>query len=137
MTGQTAPQPFVFELNRLIEYTDAAILDELRRVAVIVPGGPLLATTFQRHSRVSRDTVSKRFGSWSKALDAAGLSYRWGGRTSVRGGKARVIYEMTNEEMLASITELAHKLGKDEISVLEVEAPLPFGRHSLLKRWAL
>ena len=55
MTDQPIPQPFVFELNRLTEYTDAAILDELRRVAAIVPDGPLLATLFQRHSRVSRE----------------------------------------------------------------------------------
>ncbi len=135
MTEQSTPQPFVFELNRLTEYTDAAILDELRRVAAIVPDGPLLAMLFQRHSRVSRDTVTKRFGSWSKALEAAGLSDRCGEKLRVPGAKGRVSYRMTNEEILAALVNLAHTLGKIELSVHDVDAHLPFGSHMLRKRW--
>ncbi len=135
MTSQSTPQPFVFELNRLTEYTDAAILDELRRVAAIVPDGPLLATLFQQHSRVSRDTVAKRFGTWSKALAAAGLSDRWGGKLRVPGCRPHAIHQMTNGEILAALIDLARKLGKTGLSVSDVEAHLPFGSNTLRKRW--
>ncbi len=135
MTDQSTPQPFVFELNRLTEYTDAAILDELRRVAAVVPDGPLLVTLFQRHSRVSGDTVAKRFGSWSKALAAAGLSDRCAESLREPGAKSRVSHRMTNEEILAALVNLAHTLGKTELSVTDVEAHLPFGRRTLKKRW--
>ncbi len=135
MTDQSTPQPFVFKLNRLTEYTNSAILDELRRVAAIVPDGPLLGTRFQRHSRVSRDTVTKRFGSWSKALAAAGLSDRCGERLRVPGVKSRVIHRMTNEEILEALSSLARMLGKTEVSVSDVETHLPFGPDTLRKRW--
>lgn len=135
MTDQSIPKRFVFELKRLTEYTDAAILDELRRVAAIVPDGPLLTALFERHSRVSKDTVSRRFGSFSKALEAAGLSDRCAARMGVRGATSRLIHQMTNEEILAALANLAQSLGKAELSVIDVEAHLPFSRHILRKRW--
>ena len=135
MTDQSASEPFVFELKRLTEYTDGAILDELRRVAAIVPDGPLLATLCQRHSRVSRNSVAKRFGSWSKALEAAGLSGRCAEKMGVRGATSRLIHKMTNEEILAALANLAHSLEKAELSVTDVEAHLPFSPHILRKRW--
>jgi hypothetical protein len=66
-----------FELDRLAEYTDVAILDELRRVAALVPNVPLTVKLFNQHSRVSNSTVYSRFGSWGKALAAAGLNDRF------------------------------------------------------------
>ena len=131
MINQSTPKPFVFELKRLTEYTDAAILDELRRVAGLLPEGPLLATLFERHSRVSRNVVARRFGSWSNALEAAGLSDRCAASMGMRGATSRLINQMTNEEILAALANLARTLGKDELSVTDVESHLPFGRGTL------
>ena len=92
-----------------------------------------MATLFHRHSRVSRDTVAKRFGSWNNALEAAGLSDRCAERLGVRWRPP--IHRMTNEEILAALADLARSLGKAELSVTDVEAHLPFSPHIFRKRW--
>ncbi len=131
MTGQTASQPFVFELNRLTEYTDAAILDELRRVAAIAPDGPMLVRVFLQHSHVSQKPVLRRFGRWSNALAAAGLSDRCAEVLHVPGAPER----MTNDQILAALADLACKLGKAELTVSDVKVHLPFSCDTLRRRW--
>jgi len=65
-----------FELNSLAEYTDEAILQEMRRVASLHGGGPLTTSVFAKLStKVSWSTIQKRFGGWRKALEAAGLAH--------------------------------------------------------------
>ncbi|HWZ48783.1 MAG TPA: HNH endonuclease [Herbaspirillum sp.] len=125
-------QAVVFELDRLAEYSDDAILDELRRVADIAPNGPLTTRLFQRHSRVSFGTVTRRFGSWDKALMAAGLSERWLGS---RAAKLATTKSITDEVILEALADLALRLGKTELTWRDVTAHLPFNGNILKKRW--
>ena len=64
-----------FALNFLPEYSDTAILDELRRVAAAVGGNTLILSEFSKHSKVGVTTVRRRFGSWPAALEAAGIAH--------------------------------------------------------------
>jgi hypothetical protein len=64
-----------FELQTLTDYSDEAILEELRRVATLHADGPLTLEVYRKLSpKVSSNTILRRFGSWRKALEAAGLT---------------------------------------------------------------
>src|ERR1019366_7217541 len=71
-----------FEIDFLSEYTDEALLGEIRRVAALLPvGEPLTTTAYERHSpKVSHSTIHKRFGGWKEALERAGLGHLYHGQ---------------------------------------------------------
>jgi 5-methylcytosine-specific restriction endonuclease McrA len=62
-----------FDLQTLTEYSDDAILAELRRVADALDGARLTQARFNSQGRVHSDTVRNHFGSWPAALDRAGI----------------------------------------------------------------
>ena len=63
--------PYV--LQTLTEYSDDAIVAELRRVASELGGRRLTMSAFNSRARVHSSTVHARFGSWRLALDRAGI----------------------------------------------------------------
>lgn len=65
-----------FEIEHLESYDDAALLDELRRVAGLVRTDKLTREQFNAHSNVHESTLRKRFGGWRAALKAASLAER-------------------------------------------------------------
>ena len=62
-----------FELKTLTDYSDEAILAELRRVAAVLGDKPVTVERFKEVGRVGVTTVRRRFGSWDNALTRAGL----------------------------------------------------------------
>jgi len=66
-----------FGLRRLADYSDEAILNEIRRVAEVIQHATVSRSEFRKHSRVSLSTVSRHFGCWEKAVAAAGLVGRF------------------------------------------------------------
>lgn len=63
-----------YELNTLEEYSDEALLSELRRVAAEVRGLRLTRALFNTMAKVHSSTLENRFGSWIGALDKAEIS---------------------------------------------------------------
>jgi len=57
----------IFELRRLTDYSDDAILSELRRVAEAFPDGAVTRTVMEMYDRVSMKKISQRFGSLREA----------------------------------------------------------------------
>jgi AraC-like DNA-binding protein len=62
-----------FELKTLVNYSDDALLDEIRRVSTALNGERLTQEKFLTLSRVHVSTIRNRFGSWKEALDRAGI----------------------------------------------------------------
>jgi hypothetical protein len=53
--------------------SDDDLLAELRRVAALLSPASATIDRFNEHAKFHSSTLSRRFGSWFKALDAAGL----------------------------------------------------------------
>jgi hypothetical protein len=65
-----------FEIDFLPEYSNDAMLEELRRVAARFTGDNLTQPAFLKLTpKVSPQTLQRRFGTWGKALEKAGLSH--------------------------------------------------------------
>jgi hypothetical protein len=104
-----------FELARLTDYGDAAILAELRRVAALVDRPALTEKAFAARARVSYATVRGRFGTWYEALKRAGLARRYYGPVSFGRPRAAVTRAMADEDLLDVLRRMARESGGDTL----------------------
>lgn len=133
-----------FELQTLEEYSDDALLAELRRVAEATNGQRLTIERFNSLARVHSTTLRYRFGSWQAALDKAGISEEIAPRFRVlsRDQVIQALRDFAAENPGASVTRdciaerlgvdannLTRRFGKWENILSEVGiAPVPLGR---------
>jgi 5-methylcytosine-specific restriction endonuclease McrA len=86
------------ESNRGI--TDEELLDDMRRCAQAIGRDTVTIAEYERVGKASPSTVKKRFGSWPKALEQAGLQ------------PSRSKIGITNEELFENIKSLWISLGR-------------------------
>lgn len=90
-----------FEIDFLAEYTDEALLSELRRVSVVLGGRALTQAAFKKTSgKVHPYTLIRRFGRWKEALAKAGLEHRFLARN------------YTDQECLENLASVWTQLGR-------------------------
>jgi len=102
-----------FHLNTLTDYSEPSLINELIRVSKLVEG-KLSKTKFVKYSKVHSSTIEKRFGTWGKALEKAGLSEYF-------DDSNKKIYK---EEIIREIERVASKLKTNKLTVKD------FNKHS-------
>ena len=63
-----------FEITWLEDTSDEGLLNEIRRVAALMPDHCLTVDVFNSQSRISASALIRRFGSWSEAKRKASLT---------------------------------------------------------------
>src|ERR1035441_735869 len=103
-----------FEIDFLTEYSDEALLGELRRIAALLPEGePLTKTAFERLSpRVAARTIQRRFRGWQIALDQAGLGRLYGGQLVSHKMKEQPFKRLSNDDLIAELRRVHTLVGK-------------------------
>jgi hypothetical protein len=96
-----------YEIDFLVEYTDEALLAELRRIAALVPSGKRLtqATYEELSGRASRVTFLRRFGGWKQVLEKAGASHP-------RGGYPQLTASLTDSECFENLASVWTHYGR-------------------------
>ncbi len=110
-----------YELDKLLNYDDVAVLAEVRRVVTLLPPGPVTVLEFDRFSKVHSSTLRRRFGGWKAVLVAAGVGDRFDDSNTKR----------TREEVVQELKRVAALLGRTAIGRREFE------QHSLFKSGAV
>ena len=133
-----------FELTTLEEYSDEALITEIRRVADSLQGQRLTRERFDSLARVHSSTLHRRFGSWAAALDKAGISEAIAPRFRIlnRDTVLQELRAFAAENPGQSVTEqtiaerlglgrgaIVRRFGKWEVMLAEVGLdPVPMGR---------
>lgn len=125
-----------FKLDGLAEYTDAAIIAEIKRVAGLVARTPLTVSMFERHANVGMSTVRRHFQTWRSALSSAGLGHLMNDAKTVtdkmivQRGKG-----MSDAALLALLRNAAQTLRKESVTVEEFNQHAPINAATLSRRF--
>lgn len=104
-----------FELRRLARNCSSEeIISEVKRVGSLIKTDVMIQDDFNKYAKVSSSTVRKRFGSWKKALIAAGLEHRCADRPEFKKAKNR---KLTDKEIITELQRIAKLIGKESITM--------------------
>jgi len=106
-----------------------AIITELQRVTEKLQTSQLSKRQFNQHSKISVSTIKNAFGTWNRALEAAGIQTASPGPTS-----ALKQPKITEDELLQEIIRLTRELGKKPSSS-EMNAVGHYSDATYRRRW--
>ncbi len=129
-------KPTRFCLNGLPEYTDEAILNEIRRVAALVDPEALTETRFKTFSRVGVSTVRRHFGTWREALRVAGLEHMYSSaRATTQKMKVQFGKGMSDEQLTEMVREVARQLSVDTLTIEDFNQHAPINAATVRRRF--
>lgn len=104
-----------YEIDFLTEYTDDALLSELRRVAGLLSDGePLTKTAYDRFNpKVAHTTIRRRFGGWKEALEKAGLEQLYVGQPVSAKMRNQPARELSDDDLITELKRVYALVGKE------------------------
>ena len=106
-----------YELDRLAEYSDAALLAEIRRVAAIIEEKYISRAEFSKHARASCKVIVSRFGAWQHALEKAGLSQRARPVHVTQEMRTQPGKSKSREDLIKELRRVASIVGQDNLTL--------------------
>jgi len=126
-----------FEIDFLTEYTDEALLNELRRVAALLPVGEALTKpAYKRYSpRVAENTISRRFCGWKEALEKAGLGHLYHGQPVSQKMRTQPARDWSDVDFLAELRRVHTLVGKQWLTSTDFNANSRTSTDSIRRRF--
>jgi len=122
--------------DALPEYSDTAIVDDLRRVSESFPEEPFTNRFyFMNGGRYSSSIFKRRFGGWREALDAAGIGNRYVGPPTTGRMRSQPLRAMSDEDILARIRDVSAQLGKTSLAGADIEENSEITRDMMHRRF--
>ncbi len=110
-----------FKLNFLEDYSDENILKEIQRVASIVKNPHLTKKAFDAYSKVHSSTVTRRFGNWHVALEMAGVSERYSGKSVTAKQRNQQPKLWSNKKLIDELKVIAERKGSKIVTVEDIK----------------
>jgi Homing endonuclease associated repeat len=104
------------------------IIDELQRVAQLLKTHTLTRRQFSQNSKLSLSTIEGRFGTWNRAIEAAGLL------PIPLGGTSNTHPKIPDDDLLQEIIRLSAELGKQP-TLNDMSAFGHFSIRPYVRRW--
>jgi hypothetical protein len=126
-----------FEIDFLTDYTDEALLGELRRIAALLSDGePLTKTAYERHApRVADSTIQRRFGGWREALVRAGLGHLYHGKRVSEKMRSQPARGMSNSDLIAELKRVHALVGTEWLTSDDFNALSITGEGAVRRRF--
>jgi 5-methylcytosine-specific restriction endonuclease McrA len=99
-----------FELEKLSSYDDQSLIDELRRVAALIPEPKFGSSKYDSLGKVHSTTLRTRFGTWRQVLSAAGLENRFDESKD----------PWTREKIIERLQSVAQRTGRKSVTIREL-----------------
>ncbi len=119
----------------LPDYSDSAILADLRRVSESCPSEQLTSEFYSAQGQYSPSCLKRRFGGWREALDAVGIGDRFIGPFTTDRMRSQPGRSMSDDAILTQIRDIAARLGHTSLNGADIAAHSEISQSQLYRRF--
>ncbi|MFH1142023.1 MAG: HNH endonuclease [Chloroflexota bacterium] len=117
----------IFQLDEFHrDVSDDELLYDLLQVADSLGRKTVTWEEYRKHGKYNSSTLTRRFGLWFKALEAAGLE---------RTTQHPPLINFSDDKLLYDLSQVANSLGKREVTISEYEIHGKFNSSTLRRRF--
>lgn len=116
-----------FETDFLTDYSNEALLEELRRIANLIPAEARLTKSAYdaNFPKTSYSTIQRRFGGWKQALELAGLVHLYHGQPVSQKMRSQTTKGLSKDDLINELKRVHALMGTEPLTAKN------FNRHSI------